>query len=581
MIEELTASDTVPQEIETRRQSIAGFRSVFSGTPRASRFASESPYSTPHKEPDDPSWPTRQVSFTSQLGALEDRVPRFPIINTSPRRNVSRVVSSKIDDHIYTRGFLEGACSDIQIQAFEKTFSLHRIILDRSPFFSMMFSGPWRDSDSRSMELKFDDSNITCTAFDFALARLYGKQGELDSIDCLSLLATAAYLDMSELQEQCTNWLLRHLTAESITAVVKFVTGKSTYGIHSDRIREAAKALLYRDAYDMTPEELIDIPGEMLAEVIASDGFFCPSEIDRYNYLIESISYRKKHVEDVEMLEEVLKYGIHYMHMSQTELKKIMKDGLVDENILYKALWNQVELKEEIEEAISPILGTTQTEETDYPVPFDDTCYIGDPLLSPPVLASPPEAPSYSIFPPFRFSAEFERISDLKEDTRVYSHTVFYAGSYWNIYIHNKVRARKSRQLGVYLHRVEIKGQMSPGEALSSSPRSQGELSAPSTSPDAKDAHGIPLGAIAEAKRPYVDQRSTISTYFKIYCPSRKGTSKVGVTEFRSAPDEFHRSQSWGWKSRGLCAYDEREVIEGEGSGEIAGLKFMVVLGVV
>lgn len=577
MIEDLTSADVLPGGLDGLPSRI--FRSSGgSGTPRSTRFASESVYSTPHKEPDDPSWPSREVSFSSHIGSLNDRAPRFPGINTSPRRHSSRVTSCKIDDHIYTRGFLEGACSDISISAFGKTFALHRIILDRSPFFSMMFSGTWKDSDSTAMELKFDDVNISPAALEFCLSRLYGKAGTLENANCLSVLATAAYLDMSDLQEQCTNWLLRNLDTGNICSVVKFVTGQSTYGIHSDRLREASRALLYRDGYDMTPEQLAEIPADLLAEIISSDAFFCPSEMDRYNFLVELVRHRKAQTEDVEILQDVLKHDLHYMHMSHAELKKIRIDGLVDETILHKALWNQIELKEEIEDAANPVLGITQAEETEHVVPFDDTCYIGDPLLSPPVVATHLGEPAYSLYPPFRFSAEFERIGDLKEDTRVYSHTVFYAGSYWNIYVHNRIRAKKVRQLGVYLHRVEIKGLNAAGEAVASSPTSQTGLS---SSPPAKDAQGVPLGAIAESKRPYIDQRSTISTFFKIYCPSRKGTSKTGVTEFRSGPDEFHRSQSWGWKSRGLCAYDEREIVEGEESGEIAGLKFMVVLGVV
>ncbi len=56
--------------------------------------------------------------------------------------------------------------------------------------------------------------------------------------------------------------------------------------------------------------------------------------------------------------------------------------------------------------------------------------------------------------PPFRFSAEFPNPRFLKEKKRVYSRTVSYAGSLWNIYI-QKVRSAKNVQLGVYLHRAK------------------------------------------------------------------------------------------------------------------------------
>ncbi|KAK8152885.1 hypothetical protein BKA80DRAFT_39334 [Phyllosticta citrichinensis] len=60
----------------------------------------------------------------------------------------------------------------------------------------------------------------------------------------------------------------------------------------------------------------------------------------------------------------------------------------------------------------------------------------------------------YTRFPPFRFAAEFPNPRLLKEKKRVYSRSVFYAGSLWNIYI-QKVKTNKGNQLGVYLHRVK------------------------------------------------------------------------------------------------------------------------------
>jgi hypothetical protein len=75
----------------------------------------------------------------------------------------------------------------------------------------------------------------------------------------------------------------------------------------------------------------------------------------------------------------------------------------------------------------------------------------------PPLPGDGPVAPavvSYTHFPPFRFSAEFPNPRLLKEKKRVYSRTVFYAGSLWNVYI-QKVNSSRSKQLGVYLHRAK------------------------------------------------------------------------------------------------------------------------------
>ncbi|KAL9087126.1 MAG: hypothetical protein Q9165_006777 [Trypethelium subeluteriae] len=73
--------------------------------------------------------------------------------------------------------------------------------------------------------------------------------------------------------------------------------------------------------------------------------------------------------------------------------------------------------------------------------------------MTPTKAAMPDTNPvAYSHFPPFRFAAEFPNPRLLKDKKRVYSRTVFYAGSMWNLYI-QKVKSSKNPQLGVYLHR--------------------------------------------------------------------------------------------------------------------------------
>ena len=237
----------------------------------------------------------------------------------------------------------------------------------------------------------------------------------------------------------------------------------------------------------------------------------------------------------------------------------------------------------------------------------------------------------YSNFPPFRFSAEFRGVRGLKEKKRVYSKTVFYAGSHWNIYI-QKVRSSKNVQLGVYLHRAKDRESalniaatgyahglpgMMQGDAMlmghvdmdgTSSTASRSASSRPSasgidfdndgdntlighdsmmgnthsntgsirnssgltgeTTPEPQHQQSSQVPAISY----YTDARPQVQTYFKIFSPSKKG--KV-LSMFSSGPDSFNFSQSWGWKSSSLIL-DESLIAEGD---KDARLRFMVVLG--
>ncbi|KAJ9113873.1 hypothetical protein QFC19_000066 [Naganishia cerealis] len=62
----------------------------------------------------------------------------------------------------------------------------------------------------------------------------------------------------------------------------------------------------------------------------------------------------------------------------------------------------------------------------------------------------------WSRYEPFRFSVEFWGIDLLGEKERAYSHTVFHAGSYFNIYVQTIRKKDKGIQLGIYLHRQSM-----------------------------------------------------------------------------------------------------------------------------
>ncbi|KAH0838650.1 hypothetical protein J3R83DRAFT_6975 [Lanmaoa asiatica] len=211
----------------------------------------------------------------------------------------------------------------------------------------------------------------------------------------------------------------------------------------------------------------------------------------------------------------------------------------------------------------------------------------------------------WSPYPPYRFAVEFWDINSLKEKSRLHSHTVWYAGSLFNVYV--QVVRKKGTQLGIYLHRqssvdtipapsapvhTSARGERHhnrvpslPQQILSSvssptirhSPsihpvRSATPSSPPSTSSGPTTTYqstgnAIPATAppIAPAQ-PYRDPRQSVSAYFSVSCTSTTGSS---ITQFTSAPDVFSVSQSWGWKSSSLRLEDISEGWGGWATGQV------------
>jgi len=204
--------------------------------------------------------------------------------------------SATLTGHLLHRGFMDGRHSDITIHAFGSSYRLHRLILDRVPFFASAFSGSWAESSAREMTLHPEDidSNITKTAFDLALRRIYGAvmPAEEDQ-EAIGLFATACWLDMADLADSSVDSLLRQMHPSKLDTLIKLVTS-NYYGKAGDRILSSAKAMLYREGWEMPYEFWDGIPAEIIREIIGGDPFYVPGEWERWFITLKLLNRRLK-----------------------------------------------------------------------------------------------------------------------------------------------------------------------------------------------------------------------------------------------------------------------------------------------
>lgn len=176
---------------------------------------------------------------------------------------------------------------------------------------------------------------------------------------------------------------------------------------------------------------------------------------------------------------------------------------------------------------------------------------------------------------PFRFTAEFWGVGDLREKQRLYSQTFFYAGSSYNVYLQRINSARnKTSQLGLYLHRQsQLEAFPVPSRPPNALPQSGPSLLTEVFGNNSRGSTSTDFGPLKSP--PYVDKRKEIQAYFSIWCGSQSGTS---LTKFGSGPSLWSTSQSWGWKSSSLAASVDQS--EGLGSrGRLSSMRCTVVMG--
>jgi hypothetical protein len=262
----------------------------------------------PEKDIDDPSSAVLETDSTpqntsttlSKLFSSNDAnqsMPRGPS-HLRPLSGPMRTLedSATLTGHLLHRGFIDGRHSDITIHAFGSSYRLHRLILDRVPFFASAFCGSWAESSAREMTLHPEDvdSNITKTAFELALRRIYGAvmPAEEDQ-EAIGLFATACWLDMADLADSSVDSLLRQMHPSKLDTLIKLVTS-NYYGKAGDRILSSAKAMLCREGWEMPYEYWDGIPAEIIREIIGGDPFYVPGEWERWFITLKLLNRRLK-----------------------------------------------------------------------------------------------------------------------------------------------------------------------------------------------------------------------------------------------------------------------------------------------
>lgn len=315
-----------------------------------------------------------------------------------------------LPDHLYTRGLLEGRHSDICVIAFGKRYNLHRLLLDRAPFFTTALSEPWIESQSKEVTVHPEeiDHSISQAAFELAIRKIYGVDisKEIDA-EAVGLFATGCWLEMQDLIDSAIESILRQMVPETLAPLIRLVT-VNYYGRSGERILESAKAMLSRNGWEMPLRNWDDMPGDIIRELVGSDGFFVDSEWDRWVLAKRLLDRRLRQVAieaglvqrgqrpipkapqsmrfmavrfdgvyrqnaltanhftsdaqaewitvytnpDIERLLVLLDEGIHYIHMEYEQLEFIRNSrdvfGLpvMPERVISDALWQQLALRQ-------------------------------------------------------------------------------------------------------------------------------------------------------------------------------------------------------------------------------------------
>lgn len=243
---------------------------------------------------------TRSTPKVTDHPWLTISTPSFPEFTThspsssmdtvvSPTTAPNNVSSSKYDwrmhslmlsKHILTRGLVDGIGSDIQvlIPAWNKTYQLHRLVLDQNPYFKLLLQGSFKEADENTITLHFENENnpfITTSSFQFVLEYLYGKieEPQITQYNVRQILATSSYFQL-DVCGICVDFILKNLSHQNVIDYLLFTNEFMVQG--SERICDAIFTFLCREAYHIDRFILTSLPLDWLKKVIESDAFWVP-----------------------------------------------------------------------------------------------------------------------------------------------------------------------------------------------------------------------------------------------------------------------------------------------------------------
>lgn len=185
--------------------------------------------------------------------------------------------------------------SDIQLQAFGKTYRLHRFCLVRSPFFHRMFTGDWSESAANkvSLDSQCNLQGLTKDGLELALEFLYTAKLEPKFLDDFGeALLVLKFLLMDAAVEELLNKLDRSLEVKDHYRV------SHTAAICRESIKGLWDLTLAVLAYDpcLVMDHAREIHKDVLVGLISHPGLRIRKDLARYA-LAEHIL---KHVDDVD-----------------------------------------------------------------------------------------------------------------------------------------------------------------------------------------------------------------------------------------------------------------------------------------
>jgi len=138
----------------------------------------------------------RRREVEDNISACNDEIER--LLNTPKKKKLHTT-----SQYIYDNLFLSGKDSDVIVRALGKSWKLHKLYLQQSPYFASLFSGRWADGYKNVLNINIVDPCITLDSLHITFGSLYQDEITVEPGDVIPVLAAASLFQLEGLISQC------------------------------------------------------------------------------------------------------------------------------------------------------------------------------------------------------------------------------------------------------------------------------------------------------------------------------------------------------------------------------------------
>lgn len=361
-------------------------------------------------------------------------------------------ITGVLHGNIFRLGWENGEFSDVTVSALGRTYPAHKILLSQSPFFEKLLRGPWMEAASPNVDLHIDDPNIGSDTLTHALQFLYGRPVEVNSVNVFGILAVASFLGLEPLCKICVDFAVQDLTVDTFYGYYSF-SKSYEYGNYTEVVRWACMDFLRLHGFGEARSVLRELEQEDLVKLLQDDDFWVPTELDRFELLMDLMGGFEAAVKEhwsessgLSLLIRILE-GLRYEHVQPQELERIA--GTVPEGMpgVHHAIrlgkQRQMLLKQELTAKLRRPLQRAihLRSRSDSSVLVELGEAFGD------------------TYQAFRLGIEFASVGDVYKRKGLNSAEFYYAGSLWRLRIaERRPHPSSPAYIGVFIHRREACG---------------------------------------------------------------------------------------------------------------------------